>query len=68
MWNLFSGGIRKITVRVRTLKIPQDLLNGDYENDLEFKKRFQEWVNQLWLEKDAMLTQLKNTSVTATAA
>ncbi len=61
MWDLLSGGIHKVSVRVRLLTIPQELLAGDYENDPEFKRQFQEWVNQLWREKDLLLAQLKGT-------
>ncbi|WP_376690929.1 acyltransferase [Wenzhouxiangella sp. EGI_FJ10409] len=57
--DLFANRVREIRVRVRTLPIPADLRGGDYQADPEFRRRFQEWINQLWLEKDACLQELE---------
>lgn len=56
-WDYISGKVQEIKVRVRVLPIDSTLI-GDYEDPL-FKQGFQAWVNQLWLDKDLVLTELK---------
>lgn len=54
LWDFVSGKIKKIIVRYEVLPIDPKL-HGDYENDREFRVRFQEWLNQLWQEKDQLI-------------
>ena len=54
LWQLFSGCIDQIKVYIRTIPIPQDLI-GDYQNDKQFRVHFQQWLNKVWHEKDALL-------------
>lgn len=56
---LLAGQVKRIQVRVRQRPIPDDLLGGDYENDPEFRQRFQAWINALWAEKDAELAAMQ---------
>ena len=56
-WDYISGKVHDIKVRVRVLPIDPNLI-GDYEDPV-FKQKFQTWVNQLWLDKDLLLTELK---------
>lgn len=56
-WDYISGKVRDITVQVNVLPITPDLL-GDY-NDNQYRERFQQWINQLWQQKDQQLTELK---------
>lgn len=58
-WGFLSGRLRKVGVRVRELPVSADLAAGDYENDPAFRRRFQEWVRQLWEEKDAEIDLLQ---------
>jgi len=53
--DLFADRIGEVRVQVRELAIPEGFAGGDYENDAEFRQRFQAWVNALWAEKDARL-------------
>ncbi len=57
-WDLLSGRVRDVVVRVRSREIPQDLLGGDYEGDAAFRARMQAWVQQLWTEKDAHIQEI----------
>jgi 1-acyl-sn-glycerol-3-phosphate acyltransferase len=52
------GKVRRIVVRVRSLPIPQHLMQGDYARDPAFREAFSQWVQQLWREKDAQITTL----------
>jgi len=58
-WELICGHIPKVKVNVRELEIPREFLGKDYANDAQFKTDFQEWVNQLWLDKDALIDEMK---------
>jgi len=55
MIDLLANRIPEIHVHVRQLPIPQQFIGGDYENDAEFRERFQNWINALWVEKDALI-------------
>lgn len=58
LWDLLCGKLNRIIVRVERIPVPQEALAKDYETDAEFRTRFQAWVNQLWLQKDALIEQL----------
>ena len=57
-WDLLSGRVRQVVVRVRELEIPRDLLDGDYEGDPAFRARMQGWVQAMWADKDARIEAL----------
>ena len=57
-WDLLTGKLRKIVVRIDKQPIPQWSLGHSYDEDEQYRQRFQHWVNELWLEKDASLAQL----------
>jgi len=57
-YDMLSGKMTRIVVRVSLVPIEEDL-HGDYVNDKAFKRRFQQWLNALWHEKDAQLTNIK---------
>lgn len=56
-WDFLSGKVKQVRVIVRELEIPKHLRDGDYQNDIECRKAFQRWVNDLWSEKDKMIDQ-----------
>jgi len=43
---------------VRSLTIPHEFYSGSYEDDAVFRKRFQDWIAQLWTEKDRRINEL----------
>ncbi|MEO3877649.1 acyltransferase [Rheinheimera fenheensis] len=56
-WDYISGKVRDITVQIKVLPITPELV-GDY-NDAAYRERFQQWINQLWQQKDQQLSALK---------
>ncbi|HVK61422.1 MAG TPA: acyltransferase [Bdellovibrionales bacterium] len=58
LWELFSGRVNEVVVRVRQLEIPQDMLGGNYLEDEAYRERLQEWLRTLWKEKDDLLSEL----------
>jgi len=57
-WEFLCGKVRRITVRMRTLEIPPELMQGDYENDPAFREAMHGWVQRLWQEKDNQIQAL----------
>lgn len=57
MWALLCGKVQEVRVRVEAMPITKEQL-GDYFNDLEYRQRFQDWLNELWREKDRRLGQM----------
>jgi 1-acyl-sn-glycerol-3-phosphate acyltransferase len=53
--DLFAGRVPRVVVDVRTREIPRELRAGDYENDADFRARFQTWIGEIWAEKDRAL-------------
>ena len=66
-WDLLSGRMHAVTVRVQQREIPAELLAGDYLGDKDFRAQMQAWVNTLWAEKDELLAQLKPQAARAAA-
>lgn len=56
-WDFLCGRVTDIRVHVQSLAIGPEIL-GDYENDSEYRVRFQQWLNALWQAKDARITAM----------
>ena len=56
--DLLADRVPEVRVRVRPRRIPADLAGGDYQNDREFRVRFQQWMNGVWREKDQDLADM----------
>ncbi|MDO6804790.1 hypothetical protein Q4595_20230, partial [Wenyingzhuangia sp. 1_MG-2023] len=59
-WSFLSGKMRRCQVIIRQIPIPAGLSSGDYQNDIDFRNRFQQWVHELWLDKDDTLEYLSH--------
>lgn len=66
--DLLGDRIPEVRVQIRQRAIPADLARGDYQNDREFRIRFQQWMNGLWREKDADLVALLGRDAPAATA
>ncbi|MBT2375702.1 acyltransferase [Pseudomonas fluorescens] len=58
-WDLISGAVPKVIIDIRTRALDPALWQGDYANDPAFRQTVQNWVNQLWMEKDARIQALR---------
>jgi 1-acyl-sn-glycerol-3-phosphate acyltransferase len=54
-WQVLSGGLTHVVVRVRRLPLPVELAQGDYARDPAARGNVQRWVNALWKEKDGLI-------------
>ncbi|MGA8138344.1 MAG: acyltransferase [Pseudomonas gingeri] len=61
-WDLISGNLPKVIIDFQTRELTADLWQGDYENDPLFRQQIQDWVNQLWSEKDQRIAALRSES------
>lgn len=66
-WDLLSGKVRKIVVRVDRLDVPRGLITGNYVEDAASRKRVQDWIAQRWAHKDEIIEQLLQAETTKTA-
>jgi 1-acyl-sn-glycerol-3-phosphate acyltransferase len=58
-WDLFTGRLRRVVVRVQERAIPEEFLRGgSYLEDPTIRERFQLWVRQIWAEKDALIERI----------
>ncbi|MFJ2444897.1 acyltransferase [Pseudomonas sp. NPDC087626] len=58
-WDLISGAVPRVIIDIQTRELDPALWQGDYENDLLFRQSVQNWVNQLWIDKDARIDALR---------
>ncbi len=56
--DMLSGKLTRIVVRVNLVPV-DETLHGDYVNDKNFKRSFQQWLNNLWQEKDELIGAIK---------
>lgn len=52
------GRMRRVVVHVQVLPVDEKV-RGDYFNDKPYKREFQQWLSQLWHEKDARLEKIE---------
>ncbi|SHO22287.1 Acyltransferase family protein [Moritella viscosa] len=57
-WEFISGQVQQIQVQITTQEITASYM-GDYLNDKAFQTNFQQWINELWINKDLELEELK---------
>ena len=50
-WDFLCGRVSKVTMLVDKHYL-DDQLKGDYQNDRQYRTLFQNWLNQLWEQKD----------------
>jgi len=56
LWAFFCGRSRRIVVNIRAMKM-EPRLSGNYSSDPDYRQEFQQWLNRLWAEKDALIEQ-----------
>ncbi|MDC4656404.1 acyltransferase [Acinetobacter baumannii] len=57
--DFWLGDVSKIAVNLRKIEIPDWVLGGNYEDDPVYRERFQQWVHELWTEKDQLIEKMK---------
>lgn len=57
--DFWLGEVNRIAVNLRKIEIPDWVLGGNYEDDAEYRERFQQWVHVLWTEKDQLIERMQ---------
>jgi 1-acyl-sn-glycerol-3-phosphate acyltransferase len=57
-WNLLCGNVREVVAHFEEVQIPPQFIGKSYDQDDAYRLEFQQWINALWEEKDALLTQM----------
>ena len=57
-WDLLSGRVDAVIVRVQHRDIPGEVLGGDPVGDKAYRQRLSTWIEGQWAEKDALIAQL----------
>lgn len=65
MLDLLRGDYGDVTVQIAQHPLPPELCGRDYGSDKAFRGLLQQWVQQLWEDKDQTLTQLAAEAATA---
>jgi 1-acyl-sn-glycerol-3-phosphate acyltransferase len=60
LWDWVSNRVERVQVHVRRVDVPPELTQGDYENDAAFRRRFQDWLNGIWRDKDRRLGVMRD--------
>lgn len=66
--DFWLGDVNQIAVNLRKIDIPAWVHGGNYEDDADYRARFQKWVDELWAEKDQVITRLKQQLQTASGS
>lgn len=59
VWSFVTGRVSRIVARVRPVEIPREFLSDSIIEQGPARDRFKEWVEHLWREKDALLSELE---------
>ncbi|WP_300339175.1 acyltransferase [Accumulibacter sp.] len=57
-WQFLCGRMTLVQVRVRSLPVPRHLASGDYASDPAVREAFQQWLQQIWHDKDKQIDSL----------
>lgn len=58
-WSWLCGRQKDMKIHIKIRPIPQEMVDGDYRNDSNFKSAFKAWIGQIWIEKDQRITDMK---------
>lgn len=59
LWDFVTDSIPQITVRERRLDVPPEFFTEAVTRPGPVRDRFKEWVDRLWIAKDAMLEEMQ---------
>ncbi len=59
-WDFLQGKMPCVKAEVREIPIPENLLNGNYQADREYRAEFQSWLQNIWEDKEKTIERLKN--------
>ena len=58
-WAFLKGDMRNVKIHIEEYEIPENLKNKNYLNDDLYRNNFKDWIDGLWIKKDAKFEELK---------
>ncbi len=58
-WAMVCGEFDHVIVDIVRRPVDEWLYKGDYQNDREFRRKFHQWIANIWEDKDQRIEQLK---------
>ncbi len=58
-WDFLCGDLSKAKVAAKTYSLPENLKNRTFEEEDNYRRDFQAFIDAIWLEKDQMIKDLK---------
>jgi len=58
-WGMCCGDEVLVVAQVREIVLEDWLVQGDYENDRAFRKKMHAWLGDIWQQKDATISAMK---------
>ncbi|MDR6234856.1 acyltransferase [Pseudomonas oryzihabitans] len=58
-WDLLCGRVKRVIIDIRARPLDPARWAGDYSEDAQFRAHFQQWVSELWAEKDQRIEALQ---------
>ncbi len=58
-WDVMCGRFKAVDVYIRQRPVDAWIVEGDYVNDREHRRRFHRWLTEIWSDKDAELAALR---------
>jgi 1-acyl-sn-glycerol-3-phosphate acyltransferase len=58
-WALFCGEFDHAVVHIEQRPVDDWMVNGDYGNDRDYRRRFHQWLTTVWQEKDRRIERMK---------
>lgn len=56
-WDMCCGRHVEVLIHVRQRPVDEWLVQGDYENDRQFRRKVHTWLGEIWQEKDELIQQ-----------
>ena len=61
-WGMMCGEFEHVVIDIVHLPVEQWLYQGDYQNDREFRRKFHQWLTQIWEDKDRKIDELRSSA------
>lgn len=61
VWDFLGGHVKSVRVSIRQLDVPPELLTRAVTEPGPVRDRFKAWIEEVWRQKDAVLTDLLET-------
>ncbi len=59
-WDFMCGKVKRVSIRINLVEIPQELRNRDYNQDDQHRNKIKNWVDELWVSKDRFISDFNS--------